>query len=384
MEPKAIVSAASELAGPAFFRLSAGADLLRVGGRIALFSPGGERLYELNETAALLASMLKEGATLGTLATALEEGGFDGATARRLTIDLLKQWSRQGVIEGAAPVESPPPHGSQPIHIAGVTATIRYPTDELRALVSPTFAHLVTGAGQAALADIELVQGDEMVFLSTGGTSYAAIDAGEATPAIKAYLVEQVLAKAPPRIALHTACLARGNGALLLSGPPGAGKSTLTVALSHSGFDYASDDITLLGSEGLVEGVPFAPGLKRGAWPLLRSFRPDLEDLPIHLRLDGIEVRYLTVPQAPPAGEMRAKWIVHLSRAPDARAQLRELDPLDALTRLASEAYSAAGAATLREMRALVALVEQARCYELVYSDLADAVGVLKAACADD
>jgi hypothetical protein len=210
------------------------------------------------------------------------------------------------------------------------------------------------------------------------------IGASQTAPFIKALLVEEVLAAAPPNIALHTACLGHRNRALLLSGPPGAGKTTLTVALSRSGFDYVSDDITLLGTDGRVQGVPFPPAIKKGAWPLLDCHCADIAALPVHMRLDDVPVRYLAVPRPPRSAWMDSGWIVHLHRVAGAGPELRKLDPVGALVQLMGEAHSSAGAATIDEMRALIALVEGARCFDLIYSDLDAAIEALAVICAED
>jgi hypothetical protein len=58
---------------------------------------------------------------------------------------------------------------------------------------------------------------------------------------------------------LHCACVARGQGGLLLAGPSGAGKSTLALALSQQGFGFLSDDRTFCSienGEAQVWGLP--------------------------------------------------------------------------------------------------------------------------------
>ena len=62
-------------------------------------------------------------------------------------------------------------------------------------------------------------------------------------------------------IPVHAAVLARGSSALLLVGPSGAGKTTLTVELIAAGWRYGSDDLAPLSiKSGRV--VPFPKPLK--------------------------------------------------------------------------------------------------------------------------
>ncbi|WP_423601899.1 hypothetical protein [Sphingomonas sp. MS122] len=383
MEAGSFQFAAADVSEPISLKLSEGVHPLLVGGRQALFSARGEKLYELNGTAALLASMLREGSTFAALAAALARDGFDGEAANGTVMELLCQWSAQNVVDATMSPSDAPGSWKQCIHVAGVDAAIHYAGAEQYMRISPIFSHLAHPISKPATC-IDIADADGLTFVSCNGGSASVIGASQAAPFIKGLLVEDILAAAPPNIALHTACLAHRDRALLLGGPPGAGKTTLTVALSRSGFDYVSDDISLLGRDGRVQGVPFAPAIKDGGWALLRRFCADIAALPTHMRLDDVAVRYLCLTQPPPIVWMNAGWIVHLRRVAGARPELRKIDPVAALVRLMDEAHSAAGAATLEEMRTLIALVERARCFDLIYSDLDAAIEALSVLCAED
>jgi hypothetical protein len=58
-------------------------------------------------------------------------------------------------------------------------------------------------------------------------------------------------------VSLHAAALARDDVAVLLAGPPGAGKTTITLALLERGWTYLSDDLAPVSIDsGLVAPVP--------------------------------------------------------------------------------------------------------------------------------
>lgn len=375
--------ATADVSGPVRFSLPKGVHPLSIGGRQALFSVASEKLYELNPTAALLASMLHEGSTFAALTAALERDGFDGEAAKDAVLALLRQWSAQNMVHAAVFPSNASRSRRQCIHIAGLDAVIHYADTGQYARISPIFAHLARPPGKPATS-IEVVDADGLTFVSRNGGPASVIGASQVAPFIKGLLVEDVLAAAPPNIALHTACLAHRDRALLLGGPPGAGKTTLTVALSRSGFDYVSDDISLLGPDARVQGVPFAPAVKEGAWPVLRRCRSDIATLPTHIRLDEVAVRYPGLTRPPHIASMDAGWIVHLRRAAGARVEFCKLDPTETLVRLMGDAYSTTGAATLEDMRTLIALVERARCFDLIYSDLDPAIEALSVLCAQD
>ena len=80
----------------------------------------------------------------------------------------------------------------------------------------------------------------------------AAIAPGQTLEDLTVYLYGPVLGfllRAWGRLALHASCVRIGDGAVLLAGPPGAGKSTTAAALAARGATVLSDDLTALSTE---------------------------------------------------------------------------------------------------------------------------------------
>lgn len=360
------------------FRLAEGNALVAIGGQSALFSQPEEKLYALDGLTAVAAAQLAQETSFVTLAEALDKAGASG---RRYARALLRQWSALGLVEADAGSPRPEPMGRQTIRIASVAAELTCSSAALHQRISPVFGHLAAPADGTEVR-FDLVESDGLILVSRDGGGAAIVSAREAGPLLKGLLIKEVLAAAPPEIALHAACLVAGGRALLLTGTPGTGKSTLTMALASRGFGFAADDISLLAPDGQVRGVPFAPAVKAGAWSLLRAMHPDLDAQPIHLRLDRLRVRYLP-PRAPHEERLPVGWIVHLCRTEGAKAALVPLTPVQALARLMHEAYSARGPADLETLRTMIGVAEHARAFDLAYSDLDDAVHILTGACAD-
>ncbi|WP_129791629.1 hypothetical protein [Sphingosinicella sp. CPCC 101087] len=365
------------------FRLAEGATLLSVGGRPTLHSALGEKLYALDPVTAFLARKLGTGASFAGLAGALVADGLSLDQAGRYVRRLLRQWSALGIAAAYLPKARLGARRPQALRIASLDAVLHFASAGVEARVLRAFAHLASGAPAASpRLSIEAFETNGLALVRCNGGGAAIVSRYEVAPLIKGLLTEHVLSLAPPDIAVHAACLSRGDRALLLTGSPGAGKTTLAVALSLAGFALASDDITLLDPAGRALGVAFAPAVKSGSWPLLSRLRPDLPEESVHLRSDGVRVRYLP-PLAPiQAAGLEIGWIVNLRRTPGVGAGLEPLDPAGTLACLVGEAHSAAGAASLETLRMLIGVAEQARGFDLVYSDLDDGVRTLAAACA--
>ena len=159
--------------------------------------------------------------------------------------------------------------------------------DRLAAPVPASIRHRA-GAPDDVGARIEIVDDvrGHLAFRYGDGTAFdvehrthparirAAIAPGQNLEDLAAYLYGPVLGfllRAWGRLALHASCVRIGDGAVLLAGPPGAGKSTTAAAFAARGAAVLSDDLTALhlGDDG-------APPL---AWPSFDHLRlwPDGE-----------------------------------------------------------------------------------------------------------
>lgn len=80
---------------------------------------------------------------------------------------------------------------------------------------------------------------------------------------------------------LHAGAVALDGRAALIVGQSGAGKTTATIGLARSGFDYLTDDVVLLDAEGNVRGSRKPVGL-RSPSPIILG----LDDLPVPPGID--------------------------------------------------------------------------------------------------
>lgn len=82
---------------------------------------------------------------------------------------------------------------------------------------------------------------------------------------------------------LHAACLSDGDAGVLVAGPTGSGKSTLTLALLEAGLDFLGDDLVFLrdSDEGLRAcGFPDELGLTESVSDAVPGLAADLDLTP--------------------------------------------------------------------------------------------------------
>lgn len=318
-------------------RASPAVRLLRMGGRAALFCERRQQLFELSAEAL----------------------GHWHATLAGRESPYADAWVEAGLLLPDLPAG---PLREQGLQLAGMPATLCLdPADPLWPELDATFGQF---AAPVAGPRLTLARHAGGYLLIDDAAPRGRFAPDRIVPEVKAVLTDR-LAKAVGQGAflLHAALLADAGRGLLITGPPGAGKTTLTLALAARGLAYASDDIVHVAPDGRLTGVPFAPAAKAGAWDLLA-----LPPGPAHLRADGQHVRYLPGPPAAPVD--RLGWCLILDRRPVARATLEPVEPLAMLTELLASALSADRALSADTLDAFAAQVAAADCRRLVYADL--------------
>jgi hypothetical protein len=191
----------------------------------------------------------------------------------------------------------------------------------------------------------------------------AAIAPGQTLEDLAAYLYGPVLGfllRARGRLALHASCVRIGDGAVLIAGPPGSGKSTTAAALATRGVPVLSDDLTALDLD--ERGAPLA-------WPSFDHLRlwPEGERVVLGEggRLARItptweKRRYPLDGDAFAAGPLPVRAILALRPRRGGRAVVRTLGPSRAVVTLATLTYAnylLDAAMRARELQQLGALV---------------------------
>ncbi|MFC3713113.1 HprK-related kinase A [Sphingoaurantiacus capsulatus] len=177
-------------------------------------------------------------------------------------------------------------------------------------------------------------------------------------------------------VLIHAGAVARGDGALLMTGDSGAGKSTLAAILGHRGWRFLGDEFALLSpADGQLHPFPRPISLKNASIPLLAAEAPadrfgprfdgTIKGSVQHLAAPVEAIRDMDVPAAP-------KVIVMPAFTPGSEPTLRRMSRAEAFFQLsqASTNYRATGEAGFE---AVWRTVEAAPAYEIAYGSTADA-----------
>lgn len=181
---------------------------------------------------------------------------------------------------------------------------------------------------------------------------------------------------------LHSAVLERNGRALLMPAMPGDGKTTLCAALMHRGWRLFSDEFGLVRPGGTeLTPIPRPLPLKNESIEVLRAFAPEAQLGPL---IPGTRKGTISHVKPPAKSVARAEqtapagWVVYPRWSAGAALKLEEVPKAEGFMQLATNAfnYEMLGEAAFTTARALM---DQVRCFRLVYSDLQEAVTALNA-----
>lgn len=216
----------------------------------------------------------------------------------------------------------------------------------------------------------------QVVFQFDGAPPFNPLPGGQGFPILEWGLNWCVSAHYHRYLVLHSAVLERTGRALLLQGPPGAGKSTLCAGLVSRGWRLLSDELALVDpATGQVHPLARPISLKNASIEVIGRFSPQAVLGPtVHDTLKG-SVAHMK----PPAQSVRRslepappRWVVFPRHEPGAPATFAPLPRGCAFMRLAEGAfnYELHGRAGFET---LAALIEACQCHDFRYGDLAEA-----------
>jgi hypothetical protein len=275
-------------------------------GTVLALNAGGRRLWEA----------IQAGCTVDDLVEAsVREGNLRPGVARASIARALASWRTLGLIGGAA-TKAPPITTPPFTRTAG-----RLPA--LDAVYRPGDRPVRVRCDDRVLAEV-IEAACRSCRVEPGGNGFATVDVidrdGCFTVRADAAVLTRAAAPTPNRALarhwcltalletahrprrwlgiLHASAVAANGRCVVFPGAKGAGKSTLAAALVAAGAAFVTDDYAPLEQASWrIWPVPYAPGIKRGSWRVLRRPYPDLQKHPIQ-RLAGLQIRYLELAAA--------------------------------------------------------------------------------------
>jgi hypothetical protein len=176
----------------------------------------------------------------------------------------------------------------------------------------------------------------------------------------------------PELVWLHAGCAASPTGAIVLPGPWGHGKSTLTMELYNSGWSYLSDDAVPIDPRiGAAIPFPSAPQIRSGSnRTLSRDQVSDLSKSAVQLEPDRVARKPQDI-----------SMFVFPTFLEGAEAILVEVPPAQSVGQLLENCLSFPNNSD-ETIKSLCELVEDTPVYNMVFSDADNAVALLKDAMA--
>ena len=354
-----------------------GTTFVLLDGQPAVFSAVAQKLYGLNTVAALIWCGLEEGESVASVVDRLVASGASQTDAATYVNQAARRWLRLGLLQvDIASFDGLANECAFTARLGRSVWKLEFNCESVAQSVLQLFEH--HEPPQESGNRLKIIEAKNLVYVFHDDKCVLTCVMDDVVPSIKAYLTDQLVSQCAPDIAFHAACLKHNAKALLISGSPGAGKTTLALYLVKHGLACCADDIVLIRADGTVTGVPFAPAIKSGAWRLLKDLLPDLTDVPIHRRPDGKRVKYLNSMAMVENGSVhRVGWIVFLKRRSRGDAKLVSIGRLDGLKRVIASSNSPNGRMSHASLSSFKTMITQAELFELSYSNVADAGGAI-------
>jgi HprK-related kinase A len=209
---------------------------------------------------------------------------------------------------------------------------------------------------------------------------YQAVPERWALPVLEATINWFVWSYVARVLLLHAAVVERDGRAVILSGPAGAGKSTLCAALIAHGFRFLTDEIALVQpNDGQLQPYPRPISLKNEAIDITAKMLPDAHLSDRFASAKGtVAFMRPPTPSIEAAGETaRPALVIFPAYGPEAGFELKPIERSQAFMRLIE---SSANYLTLLAtgFETLANLVEACDHYSLAYGTLDDAVGAIE------
>ncbi len=360
------------------------------GGGMALLHPDKLRLSVFNRTARLLWRSLRVESPFSLPHILVSRYGLPLEAAQRDVDAILSQWIEQGLVvvrsDDPNPAFDAPVAEITGINPCGKTELYRFANlvvalnAELSVLdwIAPLLSHLRVVGLEPDLSCSIGRTGADRHFIAVDGC--VAVDGVEQHVVIGAFY-QTVIGKLHPgaqwRAFMHAAAVARDNAVAIFAAPSGYGKSTLTACLVARGYEYFSDDIVPLMSQGdAVAPFPLPSSVKPGSARVLSHYYPTLDGG------EASKLQYLVHETSFSARPAPARALIFPRYVAGAPTRFRPLSVTDAIARLLADRVYLGYPIEPAAVRGFVDWLGRIPRHELIYSEIEEAERCLSQALA--
>lgn len=267
-------------------------------------------IVHLNSVGRQVLESFATGLSIDELAQAMAAGyGISQAQARSDLIS-FRDDLEQSVYDARNQVplqRANQPTLSKPVTVAsyeifGRVICIRYPDQETAAVCHPPLAPFECEPGADGGLEVEISKTTDEIHVRCGRATVTIPNLPGAlmTALQRAMLCHDVENPCLFGVVVHAGAVVGPNGAWLIGGSSGRGKSTLVARLDAAGYRVLSDDLVPIDlATGCAYPMPIALSLKEKGWPAVSTFRADLVSAPTYTSAVGKRVKYLR-PLHPP------------------------------------------------------------------------------------
>ncbi|RLA68687.1 MAG: hypothetical protein DRG09_07475 [Epsilonproteobacteria bacterium] len=262
--------------------------------------------------------------------------------------------------------------------VEDIVFAIHYPNEAFYKHLHPVFEYLYTDNPTGKnMVSIDLVKCDDLwgIYLNNMLVETPITEARLAT-FIQEKMMTFTYQAQRYLLSMHAGSVEKNANVIIMPAVAESGKTTLTAALLHHGFDLFSDEVTSLDYEGTVHPLPFCMNIKEGSWKVLSSMYPSLNTSDVHGRYDGQNIRFL-----PPVNihshRQKASHIIFPKYTPNAKTTLLKITAKEALYKIKEAGYQVQENMDQNKFELILRNLVSLPKYTLVYSSLDEAIAVI-------
>jgi hypothetical protein len=175
-------------------------------------------------------------------------------------------------------------------------------------------------------------------------------------------------------VAIHAAAAAYEGRAVIMPGPPGHGKTTTVASLVRGGWDFLTDEVTLISKEdGLVHPFPRPLSISPGSIRLLQGLKGQIPPVPASYRHYDHHVAPEDLRPGCLSGPVPTAFIVFPAYERGAATTLAPISRAEALLELLKGTFNL-DLLGRKGVGMLAGVVERAPCYRLSIGAIEPAV----------